>query len=112
MMKLWRETKGQSTVEYVLLLSVVMLLILVVLRTPAFKNFLGKDSPFFRLLKYRFVYTYCYAGDGLISPISVSPPKKCHEPGYDYGTVTSHQSYSNTTTGESRFFSGKEKYPP
>ena len=42
-----RNTKGQSTVEYVLLLGVIVLLVLSVIRSKAFKDFLGDEGKIF-----------------------------------------------------------------
>ena len=95
-----KNQKGQSVIEYVLLLGVVMLFILVVIRSTAFDNFLGEGSPFFKILRERFVYTYCQGRKG-------NDPTKCHS--VNYNNPEDHPSYS--ANGVSRFFSGKEKYP-
>ncbi len=99
MKKQSKHQQGQSTVEYVLLLSVVMLFMIVVIRSTAFKQFMGENSPFFKILRERFVYTYCHGRDGM-------DPTKCR---INYNTPENHPSYS--LGGESRFFSGKEAYP-
>ena len=93
-----RTVKGQSTVEYILLLAVVMLFVLTVLRHPRFKEFMGEDSQFFAFLKNRFIYTYRLTRDGTIP----------QQP-YSYDNPMGHPSYAGD--GKSRFFSGKEPYP-
>ena len=56
--------KGQSTIEYILLLAVVMLMISVVFKSPLFSDLLGKDSSFFKILKDRMEFSYRYTHAG------------------------------------------------
>ena len=91
-----RFSQGQSTIEYLLLLTVCMLLIMTVLRSDAFRRYLGQDSEFFTLMRERFAYTYRHGRDGVDNAQ------------IDYNTPHSHPTYSDG--GSSRFFSGKDEY--
>ncbi|MCB9060334.1 MAG: hypothetical protein H6622_02295 [Halobacteriovoraceae bacterium] len=55
-----KNIRGQSTVEYILLLAVSMLLMLAVLRSPLFSRFLGGNSDYFATLRSIMTYTYQY----------------------------------------------------
>lgn len=50
--------KGQSTVEYVLLLGVIMTLTITILSSKPFQDFLGPESEFLTVLKNRMEYSY------------------------------------------------------
>lgn len=56
-----KNTKGQSTVEYILLLAVVIALFSSVYRSKAFQDFLGEDSEFFNTIAERLALDYRYA---------------------------------------------------
>jgi len=56
--KLIGNSRGQSIVEYILLLGVLFSISAAVFNSRAFKNFLGKDSQFFETLRNRWEYTY------------------------------------------------------
>lgn len=90
--------KGQSTVEYVLLLAVVMFLIGLVMRSPRFQALIGEDAEFFALLKnrmefsYRFTHTGSRAGAGRED---ISDPKN-------------HDSFADD--GRSRFAGATDPY--
>lgn len=89
---------GQSTVEYILLLSVVMLFIALVLRSPLFADLLGENSSFFQALKDRMEYSYRYTHLGTRSGSgdeNITDPKL-------------HDSYSDD--GSSRFSGATEPY--
>tara|TARA_R110002049_G_scaffold49511_5_gene141613 strand:+ start:1948 stop:2244 length:297 start_codon:yes stop_codon:yes gene_type:complete len=57
--------RGQSTIEYILLLAVIMLMVSVVFRSPLFADLLGEDSSFFKILKDRMEYSYRYTHAGV-----------------------------------------------
>lgn len=56
-----RSDDGQSTVEYILLLAMVIGLTFTIFNSRAFKNFLGKDSNFFKVVAERIQMNYRYA---------------------------------------------------
>jgi hypothetical protein len=57
--------KGQSVIEYVLLLAVVMFLVATIFRSQLFTDLFGQDSSFFAALKERMEYGYRYTHGGL-----------------------------------------------
>lgn len=58
------KNKGQSTVEYILLLAVVASLITTVFRSDVLNNFIGKDGQFFRNYADYIGYTYRHGSVG------------------------------------------------
>ena len=56
--------KGQSTVEYVLLLVVVVSLAAAFMNSDTFKKFVGKDSQLIQKLARQIVYSYRHGLNG------------------------------------------------
>lgn len=90
--------RGQSTIEYVLLLAVVMLLISVVFKSPLFSKLLGEDSSFFKILKDRMEFSYRHTHAG------ANPD----EGQRDISTAAQHDSYSKNS--KSRFAGATSEY--
>lgn len=84
--------KGQSAVEYILLLAVVVALTMGVFKSKAFQDFFGDDSAFFAELARGIESNYRY---GLTLDDTSDNP----HPGF-------------YVSGGSRFFSGRNAYPP
>ena len=89
-------SKGQSTVEYILLLAVVVSLALAFLNSPVFKRFVGKDSQLMQKLYVQMSYSYRH---GRMGTVDSSNYEKEHE------------TYFNPDEGRSRFFAPVTKYP-
>lgn len=87
------DSKGQSTVEYILLLVVVASLATTVFKSDAFKELFGEDSSFFATVKKRVQFTYRHA---------IEDEKETDEYNYDQGTK--HYSYYNEEESRTRFF--------
>ena len=87
--------RGQSTVEYILLLVVVISLASVVFKTKLFQNIFGEDSDFMATLIGRMEYAYRHGrmGEG------------------DQLNYQRHPTFYNQDKNESRFFSPLEPYP-
>ena len=81
--------KGQSTVEYVLLMGVIMTLTITILSSQPLQDFLGEDSEFLTILKNRMEYSYRHG-----------VPGSEDTGGYD---SLDHESYV-AESGETRFF--------
>jgi len=96
-----KDNKGQSALEYILLLMVVVSLSATVFKSDAFKNFMGPDSVYFEALRKRFEYTYRFG----------SPPIPGTAEGDSNAYSTRHDNYYNTTRGQTRFFTPVESYP-
>ena len=54
----FKKEKGQTVVEYIFLLAVVVSLAFAIFNSPVFKRFLGKDSEFFAALRKVFMVSY------------------------------------------------------
>ncbi len=89
---------GQSTIEYVLLLAVIMLLVSIVFRSPLFADLLGENSSFFKVLKDRMEYSYRYTHAGLKEDSGLEV----------ITSPTSHDSYAKD--GRSRFAGETSEY--
>lgn len=61
------KNKGQSTVEYVLLLGVIVLMVTAALRSDALQNFVGADGEFFNEYSKFISYTYRHGRPGTIT---------------------------------------------
>jgi hypothetical protein len=91
--------KGQTVVEYILLLAVVMSLVTAMYKSKYFKNFFGETGQFATAFKAEMEFSYRNAFGARIP----GQPLKY--------TDKSHPSYYNTDKGASRFFTPKEPYP-
>ena len=87
--------RGQSTVEYVLLMGVIFTFIVTVMNTQGYQNMFGQNSVIFRQLKNQveFGYRHAFFAEGN-QPVNYA---------------STHPSFVNQT--ESRFFSPAEEYP-
>ena len=56
-----KNIKGQSTVEYVLLLAVVLTFMTTIWNSKAFKDFFSKDSKFFAAISEKVRVSYRFA---------------------------------------------------
>lgn len=91
--------KGQSSVEYIMLVVVVVSLVFSVLNSDAFRGLFGEQGKFATVYKneIEFSYTNSYQGR-----------KAFETPDY---TSSSHSSYLQTGGG-TRFFGAAQAYPP
>jgi len=88
--------KGQSLVEYILLMGMLMMIALSIFKTQAFKNIFGEDSALFSKLRKQFEYEYRHGLSGFNDATDNS-----------YGGE--HETYYKA--GKTRFFSPLEPYP-
>ncbi len=89
--------RGQSVVEYILLLAVIVSLAYSMYSNPKFKTFFGKDG-FFAKMKVGIESSYRYG-------IESTEPADA----YNYMTPQ-HKTYYNSTQNSSRFFSPLDEY--
>lgn len=94
--------QGQSAVEYLLLLSVVVSLGLTVFKSDVFKKMFGENSGMFESLRKRMEYNYRYTQD---------TEKGKTEDNFSSYSSPSHDSYVSANGTETHFFSPKQKYP-
>jgi hypothetical protein len=93
---------GQSTVEYILLLVVVVTFITTVFNSRAFKEFFGDDSAFFTAIAEGLRTNYRYS---TVVPLSDD---------IGLAPVREHPSFYSSEDSTSRFFtfnSGGQPYP-
>lgn len=81
--------KGQSAIEYILLLGVIFALGIGIIRSAYFEDFIGQDSRIFAKLERSIEFTYRHALFG--------------ESG-DRADPNRHESYYNNQKNETRFF--------
>ena len=92
------DKSGQSSVEYIILLGMVVLLTLSILNNDYVQNFIGKDAAIFAQFSKYYQYSFRY------------PLPGSNDTGVDYSD--SHDSYVNPDSGKTRFFTyGQEGYP-
>ena len=97
--KVLKNQKGQSSVEYVLLLVIVVVFVNTVIGSDVFKNFFGGDSAFFQGLATGISRNYRYAS-------IVSEDETIGE-----SPEFAHPSFAVDGGGSSRFFVLSEEYP-
>jgi Flp pilus assembly pilin Flp len=96
-----RDQRGQTLVEYILLLTVAISLVLTFFNSQLFKKYFGTGGEIGQMVKeenefgYRHGYLKGRPPGG--EPLSYN--------GFD------HPSYYNSQAGETRFFGPKENYP-
>jgi hypothetical protein len=88
---------GQSMVEYIMLLGVVLILTFSVIQSKRFKDFFGDQSPVLNALRSRMMYSYRHGTFG-------------DEDNTDYNSAQ-HDTYKVPGENNSRFFSSLEVYP-
>ena len=97
--KILKRKNGQSTVEYILLLTVVMLFVNTVIRSDVFKQFFGGNSTFFQTIATGMARNYRYASIVTESEVIGADP------------VLAHPSFAKDGGSDSHFFVIAEEYP-
>jgi hypothetical protein len=90
--------KGQSVMEYLLLLFVVVSLSTAFITSDAFKSIMGENSFFFTKLKEKQEYSFRHA-----QYTDTNDDSTYNGP--------QHHSYKNPESNNSRFFAPAEEYP-
>jgi hypothetical protein len=97
----YKINSGQSTIEYVLLLSVVMVIFISIIQSPFFKRFISSEDGVFGKYKEYIEHTYRYAHTGSSDP----------ENNFGDYTQAGHPLYANPDVGgDSRFFISDRPY--
>lgn len=91
------DSRGQSVVEYLLLLFVIVGLSTAIIRSEGFQTIMGEDSFFFQKLKQKQEYSFRHTHFTDIVD--------------DTSYTGEHHSYINPTSNVSRFFAPAEEYP-
>jgi hypothetical protein len=95
---LLKKDSGQSTIEYVLLLAVVLTFMTTIWNSKIYKDFMGEDSEFFNGIAKRIEVNYQYSVNVPTGTTSPNPPA-LHHPSFSTGS-------------DSRFFTYKEAAYP
>jgi Tfp pilus assembly protein PilE len=88
--------RGQTMIEYILLLVVVVSLAGAFLSSDTYKKFVGKDSLLMQKLVRQMSYSYRHGRQGEVDLSNYS---------------SDHETYYNRDEGKSRFFTPVEVYP-
>ena len=88
--------KGQSLVEYILLLGMLLMIGVSIFKSDTFKNIFGEDSQLFSVLRKQFEYEYRHGLSG-------------RDDGTNESYGGEHESFYSK--GKTRFFSPDEPYP-
>ena len=89
--------KGQTLVEYVLILGMLALIGVSIFKSDAFKGIFGEDSLLFEKLNRKMSYEYRHGASGSVDRSN-----------NNYGG--NHETYY--INGKTRFFIGVKPYPP
>ncbi len=97
--KILKKEGGQSTVEYILLLVVVLVFVNTVIRSDVFRQFFGGNSAFFQTIATGIARNYRYAS--IVTEDDVIGPDP----------VVAHPSFATDGGSGSHFFVIAEEYP-
>lgn len=103
-----KNQRGQTLVEYILLLSVAVSLVITFYNSEAFRRLFGKNGAVGRNIKQESEFSYQQA-----YPRSVRKPGTSNEPPEDLPTIrdiNTYPSYKDTADGGTRFFGPREPY--
>lgn len=92
--------RGQTVVEYILLLAVSASLIVTFYRSSAFQRFFGSEGQFGKVHKLESEWGYRHA-------LATGRVPETNEP---KATASQHPSYFNSKVGASRFFGASSQY--
>jgi hypothetical protein len=98
-----KNTKGQSAVEYILLLAVISTIGFSLINNRRFKEFVGGDKGLFAGLRKGIEYSYRY-GRPLDDQVDFEEAME-----FKYSS-NKHDLYFNAKDGSSRFFTGTNPY--
>ncbi|MBC7428646.1 MAG: hypothetical protein H7336_08555 [Bacteriovorax sp.] len=98
-----KNNKGQSVVEYILLLAVISSIGFTFYNNRKFKEFIGGKSGFFSELRKGTEYSYRY-GRPFNAEVDYDEAM-----GFKYSS-NKHDTYYNKKSGRSRFFAGIDEY--
>lgn len=98
-----KNQKGQTVVEYILLLSVAVSLVATFYNSNTFKKYFGNDGKLGKIYKVETEWGYRHAsmtGKGTVPEGNGPRP-----------TISDHASYFNSGNGQTHFFGPSDTYP-
>lgn len=96
-----KSERGQTMVEYILLLVVAVSLVLTFYNSKAFQRLFGERGEVAQNIKSESEFSYRHAFVRGKPDVDVPLQRD----------ITEHPSYTNLNTGETRFFGPKQPYP-
>lgn len=101
-----KSQRGQTMVEYILLLAVVLSLVGTFYRSDLFKRLFGKNGLIGATVKSKseFAYRHAFAIDRQNNSVPTDVPRTNRD-------ISSHPSYATPGTSTSRFFGARNSYP-
>lgn len=96
-----KNQRGQTVVEYILLLAVSMSLVITFYRSATFKKLFGNDGTVGKLYKWEAEWGYRHA---------YTFGRKQGELNVPYTSASDHPSYVNKDKSQSRFFGPNDTY--
>lgn len=96
-----KNEKGQTVVEYILLLSVAVSLVITFYRSAAFKRLFGENGEVGKMVKSQNEFSYRHA---------YSRNKPAVDIDRDNKDATIHPSYADPIQGGTRFFGPRDPY--
>lgn len=101
-----KSARGQSVVEYILLLGVVMTIVFAIFKSGVFDRYIGGQSVFFSRMRSYIKYTYRHArSPDVLEDIGATEYPDTSD--NNYGAC--HESYC-WTASDTRFFIPSEEY--
>lgn len=98
---LFLNNRGQTAVEYIMLLSVISVLTFSVINSKKFKDFMGPDSSFFAAIRSQVEFSYRHGYSNRVENDKTNN-----------NYTSTHETYYNIEQSKSRFFTGGNQYPP
>ena len=82
--------RGQSTVEYILLLAVVISLIYTITNSQRFRDLLGEGGSFATTMKSEMEWNYRFGSQGRTTTTTITFPNAFHPTYYNTARNTTH----------------------
>lgn len=96
-----KNQRGQTVVEYILLLAVAVSLVVTFYRSQTFQSLFGDQGEMGKLFKLEGEWGYRHAFSEGKTPGETNQP---------YSSANLHPSYYNASAGETRFFGPSDPY--
>jgi len=96
-----KSQRGQTVVEYILLLAVSVTLVMTFLKSDAFRRFFGDQGQLGVMIKAETEFAYRHA---FLRNNQGNIPSNNRQ-------GSAHPSYFNAEASDTRFFRGEERYP-
>lgn len=99
-----KSQRGQSVVEYIMLLAVISSVVFIVFKNPKFKTMFQSDAGLFATMRKGMMYSYRYGRQYINDDAEYENALN-----FEYNS-NNHNLYLDKAGNQSRFFMGTEKY--